>query len=197
MASFRWPVSGGQAPPTEIYTDAEGGAVLHLENYKSYLIRTDKEGGFEGREMCLPIRSSWDRSRYVHFQVRLDSRKQITISQPSVARSVRASHRLIAGDFAGVYVDALNRAYVVEASDDERGIMVERPDGDRIIRRKCVGVKRELVSLNGTTLGKREPLTGNRLPATDYWQPLSAPRMHLQMRVALQRGDGDKDLARR
>ena len=73
---------------------------------------------------------AWDRSRYIHFQLRPDPRHQITISDPSVGPPVRAPRRLDAVDFAGVYIDALNRAYVVESTSDQRGITVEGPAGD-------------------------------------------------------------------
>ena len=117
-------------PPTEVHTDTEGGVVVRLQNYKSYVIRTDDKGGFEAHEMCLPIRSSWDRSRYIHFQLRLDPRNKITLEEPSVGTSATRSPRLVTGAFAGVYVDAANNAYLVETLGARDGITVEGPDGE-------------------------------------------------------------------
>jgi hypothetical protein len=78
-------------------TRAEGDVSFRLESYKSYLLRTDREGGFEAREMCLPIRSSADLTRYVQFQLRLDPRNAVTIEHPSRGPARPGSRRLVLG----------------------------------------------------------------------------------------------------
>lgn len=71
-------------------TERPGTAVFHLTTARSYVIRTSGDGGFEARELCLPIRSFADANRYVQFQLRLDPE---TSSRSVTRASVRSVPR--------------------------------------------------------------------------------------------------------
>jgi hypothetical protein len=115
----------GVGGSVETVTRSDGSAQVDVPTGAFYELEIPRESGWEGLAQCLRVAPGGP--AYLQFRLRVDPRNTVRLEQPSLSPPDR-SRRLMAAQFAGAYVDAADRAYVVSMRPSDEGVDVEFPD---------------------------------------------------------------------